>query len=99
MPAAPYDAIVATAEAPRISPSLRAQLRPGGRLVMPVADPEYGQALVRMIRGNDGHDRVESIQPVRFVPLIGSEGWPDEQAWLASMHEGAGSRSRFESHR
>ena len=52
-----------------------------------------------MIRGNDGHDRVESIQPVRFVPLIGSEGWPDEQAWLASMHEGAGSRSRFENHR
>ena len=97
-PAAPYDAIVATAEAPRIPPSLRAQLRPGGRLVMPVADAENGQALVRMIRGDDGHDRVESIQPVRFVPLIGSEGWPDEQAWLAGMREDAGSRLRLESH-
>jgi hypothetical protein len=52
-----------------------------------------------MIRGTDGHDRVESIQPVRFVPLIGSEGWPDEQAWLAGLHEGAGSRSRLGSHR
>lgn len=98
-PAAPYDAIIATAEAPRIPPSLRAQLRPGGRLVMPVADARYGQALVRMTRGDDGHDRVESIQPVRFVPLIGIEGWPDERAWQGSMHEGAGSRSPLEGHR
>lgn len=75
--AAPYDAIVATAEGPRIPPSLRAQLRPGGRLVMPVADRTCGQALVRMIRGDDGRDTVESIQPVSFVPLIGAEGWAD----------------------
>ena len=78
--AAPYDAIVATAEGPCIPPSLRAQLRPGGRLVMPVRDPECGQALVRMIRGDDGTDKVESIQPVSFVPLIGAEGWPDERS-------------------
>lgn len=79
-PAAPYDAIIATAEGPCIPPSLRAQLRPGGRLVMPVRDPECGQALVRMVRGDDGNDEVESIQPVRFVPLIGAEGWPDERS-------------------
>ncbi|MEK7993567.1 MAG: protein-L-isoaspartate(D-aspartate) O-methyltransferase [Planctomycetota bacterium] len=78
-PAAPYDAIVATAEGPRIPPSLRAQLRPGGRLVMPIADRQCGQALVRMIRGDDGKDRVESIQPVHFMPLIGAEGWPDDE--------------------
>jgi protein-L-isoaspartate(D-aspartate) O-methyltransferase len=76
--AAPYDAIVATAEGPRIPPSLRAQLRPGGRLVMPVTDRDCGQALVRMIRGDDGEDRVQSIQPVQFVPLIGAEGWADD---------------------
>lgn len=75
--AAPYDAIVATAEGPRIPPSLRAQLRPGGRLVMPVADRAGGQVLVRMVRGDDGRDAVERIQPVEFVPLIGAEGWPD----------------------
>jgi protein-L-isoaspartate(D-aspartate) O-methyltransferase len=75
--AAPYDAIVATAEGPRIPPSLRAQLRPGGRLVMPVADRDRGQALVRMIRGDDGDDRVQKILPVQFVPLIGAEGWAD----------------------
>jgi protein-L-isoaspartate(D-aspartate) O-methyltransferase len=81
-PAAPYDAIVATAEAPCIPPSLRAQLRPGGRLVIPVEDKSCGQLLVRMVRGEDGKDRVEGIQPVRFVPLIGAEGWPDEDTWL-----------------
>ncbi len=98
-PAAPYDAIVATAGAPRIPPSLRAQLRPGGRLVMPVADPTCGQALVRMVRGGNGDDRVESIQPVRFVPLIGVEGWPDERSWHGSMHRRADPLSGAESHR
>lgn len=82
-PAAPYDVIVVTAEAPRIPASLRTQLRPGGRLVMPVADPSCGQVLVRMVRCPDGKDRVENLLPVRFVPLIGAEGWSDEKAWWA----------------
>jgi protein-L-isoaspartate(D-aspartate) O-methyltransferase len=99
VPAAPYDAIVATAEAPRIPASLRAQLRPGGRLVMPVADPACGQALVRMVRGDDGKDRVESIQPVRFVPLIGEEGWPDEATWLAKEVMAEPGDRRTENHR
>jgi len=75
--AAPYDAIVATAHGPGIPPSLRAQLRPGGRLVMPVADKENGQLLVRVVRALDGSDRTESLEPVRFVPLIGAQGWPE----------------------
>ncbi len=98
-PSAPYDAIVATAEAPRIPPSLRAQLRPGGRLVMPVADPSCGQALVRMIRGDNGHDRVESILPVRFVPLIGIEGWPDDRTSSGQTREGEGLYRPLEGHR
>jgi protein-L-isoaspartate(D-aspartate) O-methyltransferase len=72
---APYDAIVVTAEGPRIPPSLRAQLKPGGRLVMPVAEGQFGQSLVRLTRGADGEDKMEGLQPVRFVPLIGAEGW------------------------
>lgn len=75
--AAPYDAIVATAHGPGIPPSLRAQLRPGGRLVMPVADKDTGQMLVRVVRAGDGHDRTERLEPVRFVPLIGAQGWPE----------------------
>jgi protein-L-isoaspartate(D-aspartate) O-methyltransferase len=77
--AAPYDAIVATAYGPGIPPSLRAQLRPGGRLVMPVADNDRGQLLVRVVRALDGHDRTESLEPVRFVPLIGAQGWPESR--------------------
>ena len=79
VPAAPYDAIVVAAGAPRLPPSLCAQLRPGGRLVMPVADKDHGQVLVRVVRGDGDEDLVESLEPVRFVPLIGAEGWADER--------------------
>jgi protein-L-isoaspartate(D-aspartate) O-methyltransferase len=77
--AAPYDAIVATAEAPHIPPSLRAQLKPGGRLVMPVCNREFGQTLIRLTRASEGADAIEKLQPVRFVPLIGAEGWSLDQ--------------------
>ena len=98
-PAAPYDAIIVTAEGPRIPPSLRAQLRPGGCLVMPLEDDACGQALVRMVRGANSKDEVESIQPVRFVPLIGAEGWSDEKAWLDKTRIAAGRDFRPESYR
>jgi protein-L-isoaspartate(D-aspartate) O-methyltransferase len=98
-PAAPYDAIVATAEGPFIPPSLRAQLRPGGRLVMPVEDESCGQVLVRMVRGDHGKDRIDQIFAVSFVPLIGAEGWADEQAWLAKAASGSRDRSRTETRR
>lgn len=77
--AAPYDAIVVTAEGPHIPPSLRTQLKPGGRLVMPLAHSSFGQSLIRMTRGDNGEDRMEDLQPVRFVPLIGAEGWSETQ--------------------
>jgi protein-L-isoaspartate(D-aspartate) O-methyltransferase len=73
--AAPYDAIVATAGAPRIPASLRAQLKPGGRLVMPVEDGQTQQSLIRMVRGTNGDDTMQSLRAVQFVPLIGAEGW------------------------
>ncbi len=73
--AAPYDAIVITAEGPRVPPSLRAQLKPGGRLVMPLGKTPFDQVLVRLTRGDDGEDGMEELYPVRFVPLIGAEGW------------------------
>jgi protein-L-isoaspartate(D-aspartate) O-methyltransferase len=75
--AAPYDAILVTAGGPFVPPSLRAQLRPGGRLVMPVGRELYGQTLVRVTRGDDGKDREEELSLVSFVPLIGAEGFED----------------------
>jgi protein-L-isoaspartate(D-aspartate) O-methyltransferase len=77
--AAPYDAIVVTAEGPRIPLSLRAQLKPGGRLVMPICNNEHNHSLVRLTRASDGADVIENLMAVRFVPLIGAEGWSPEQ--------------------
>lgn len=74
-PAAPYDAIVVSAGGPVVPPTLRGQLKPGGRLVMPVGPDTYGQTLVRVTRGADGQDHEEQLSLVSFVPLIGAEGW------------------------
>jgi len=46
---------------------------------MPVHDPESGQSLVRLTRAKDGADVTEKLLPVRFVPLIGAEGWSSDQ--------------------
>ncbi len=68
-PAAPYDAIVVTA-APRTIPvELLNQLKPGGRLVIPVGD--FLQELQLIRKRADGSYSPESIVPVRFVPLVG----------------------------
>jgi protein-L-isoaspartate(D-aspartate) O-methyltransferase len=72
---APFDAIVVTAAGPRVPETLLAQLAPGGRLVMPVGAAEGDQTLVRITRGTDGPWRREDLGAVRFVPLLGREGW------------------------
>ena len=76
---APYDAVAVAAGGPRVPPALRDQLRPGGRLVIPVGRPE-AQRLVRERRGPDGAFAREVLGRVRFVPLVGAGGWPDEAA-------------------
>ena len=72
---APYDAIVVAAAGPRVPGSLRDQLGPGGRLVMPVGTGGGRQALVRERRDASGGFSREELGLVRFVPLIGDEGW------------------------
>lgn len=47
---------------------------------MPVADKHQGQMLVRVVRAGNGHATTESLEPVRFVPLIGAPGWPQGDA-------------------
>jgi protein-L-isoaspartate(D-aspartate) O-methyltransferase len=73
---APFDAIVVAASGSHVPPSLVEQLAPGGRLVMPVGDPGRVQELVKVTREAGGRVRQDSLGEVRFVPLIGEEGWP-----------------------
>ncbi|MBI3744511.1 MAG: protein-L-isoaspartate(D-aspartate) O-methyltransferase [Chloroflexi bacterium] len=75
---APYDAIIVTAAAPRIPKILLAQLREGGRIVIPVGTRSEQELLVATKRG----DRVEleRLGGCRFVPLIGNEAFDEEPA-------------------
>lgn len=70
---APYNAIVVAAAGPRIPASLRDQLGPEGRLVMPVGTAGGRQTLVRERRDVSGRYSREELGSVRFVPLIGDE--------------------------
>jgi protein-L-isoaspartate(D-aspartate) O-methyltransferase len=75
---APFDAIVVAAGGPEVPQALLKQLAIGGRLVIPVGEVQSMQDLVRMTRtGEDTYERAE-LGAVRFVPLIGAEGWMDE---------------------
>jgi protein-L-isoaspartate(D-aspartate) O-methyltransferase len=67
--AAPFDAILVTAAAPRVPPALAAQLKEGGRLVIPLGEPGGTQTLVRL-RQVKGELQQEESLPVRFVPLV-----------------------------
>jgi protein-L-isoaspartate(D-aspartate) O-methyltransferase len=64
---APYDGIMVTAAAPHVPPALIAQLKPGGRLVVPVG--EMVQDLMLVVKAADGTTTSTRIIPVRFVPL------------------------------
>ena len=72
---APYDAILAAASGSHVPRPLIEQLRAGGRLVMPVGEPGGVQKLVRVTKLGDGSLQQSDLGGVRFVPLIGEEGW------------------------
>ncbi|HLP97244.1 MAG TPA: protein-L-isoaspartate(D-aspartate) O-methyltransferase [Sideroxyarcus sp.] len=69
---APYDAIIVTAAADRVPQLLLEQLKPGGRMVIPVGGRDEIQQLMLITKGRDGKLRWENIEPVRFVPLTGA---------------------------
>lgn len=68
---APFDGIVVTAAASPVPPLLVEQLKPGGRMVIPLGSPTSTQQLVVIEKGDDGRVRSRRIIPVRFVPLTG----------------------------
>lgn len=71
---APYDAILVAAGGPEIPEPLLAQLRVGGRLVIPIGIDKKNQNLVRAIKTETGIE-TRDYGPCAFVPLIGEHGW------------------------
>jgi protein-L-isoaspartate(D-aspartate) O-methyltransferase len=67
---APFDAIVVTAAAPRVPEALLEQLKPGGRMVIPVGEAGGAQDLLLIVKTAQGKLERKSILPVRFVPLV-----------------------------
>ena len=67
---APFDAIVVTAAAPQVPPALVAQLKPGGRMVIPVGEADNVQYLKVLTKRADGGYDERRVLPVRFVPLV-----------------------------
>ena len=78
---APYDAIAVAAGGPQVPRALREQLAIGGRLVIPVG-PQGAQVLKRITRVSEKEFREETIASVRFVQLIGAQGWPEPEQRL-----------------
>jgi protein-L-isoaspartate(D-aspartate) O-methyltransferase len=68
---APYDAIIVTAAADSIPPPLIAQLKPGGRMVIPVGAPFHTQDLILLRKDQTGKVTTTTVLPVAFVPLTG----------------------------
>jgi protein-L-isoaspartate(D-aspartate) O-methyltransferase len=68
---APFDAIVVTAAASHVPPPLLKQLKPGGRMVIPLGSSFLVQQLMLVEKDTDGRVRSREFAPVRFVPLTG----------------------------
>ena len=75
---APFDGIIVTAGGPEVPATLQQQLKTGGRLVMPVGGTRSYQEVVRVTRIDEADFQTETLLPVRFVPLVGAEGWSSE---------------------
>jgi protein-L-isoaspartate(D-aspartate) O-methyltransferase len=74
---APFDAILAAASGSHVPNALLDQIAEGGHIVMPLGSPGWAQELVKVTRRPDGGVERENLGGVRFVPLIGEEGWRD----------------------
>jgi len=72
---APFDAIVISAAAPAAPAPLLAQLSATGRMVVPVGDLENQE--LQLIRNEHGTFRKITLEPCRFVPLVGAYGWKE----------------------
>jgi len=69
--AGPFDSIIVTAAASHVPPPLLRQLKPGGRMVIPIGAPFMTQQLMLVEKARDGTVKTRQMMAVRFVPLTG----------------------------
>jgi protein-L-isoaspartate(D-aspartate) O-methyltransferase len=75
--AAPYDAIIVAAAAPRVPEALLEQLGDGGRMIIPVGPSDLQQLF--LVSKHDGNIKKRSLDACRFVPLVGEHGYAEER--------------------
>lgn len=76
---APFDGIIVTAAADHIPPPLIQQLRPGGRMIIPIGPVHATQRLVVVTKDQAGKVRSQTVTPVKFVPLTGGPRQPEKK--------------------
>jgi protein-L-isoaspartate(D-aspartate) O-methyltransferase len=77
---APFDAIIGTAAAGRVPEPLIEQLKPGGRMILPVGGPRDFQYLVLITKDDKGNLTRKKVMPVRFVPMTGEVQKPKKES-------------------
>ncbi len=77
---APYQGIVVSAGGPQVPLTLKEQLAIGGHLVIPIGKEQRSQQLVRLTRVSEKKFKERKMGHVRFVPLIGKQGWEKEDS-------------------
>src|SRR3954453_12283026 len=92
--AGPFDAILVAAGGPEVPPALKEQLVIGGRLVIPVGEHLHDQSLLKITRTNETAFEGEDLGTVRFVPLIGEQGWAENGRRSATNHVPGQSRGQ-----
>lgn len=80
---APFPKIIVTAAAPEVPSPLVEQLAEGGRIVIPVGGRQL-QTLLALTKEHGKLQR-EELCACSFLPLIGKEGWPDQETWLQHL--------------
>jgi protein-L-isoaspartate(D-aspartate) O-methyltransferase len=88
---APFEAIICTASGPQVPESYKDQVDVGGTIVMPVGKKSGGQRMVVLTRTDEENFEKEDLGFVRFVPLIGTEAWEEEESTGASRPSSGGS--------
>jgi protein-L-isoaspartate(D-aspartate) O-methyltransferase len=74
----PFDAILVTAAIEQIPQPLLDQLKPGGRMIIPLDEETGSQSLVLIEKDEQGRIHRNEIIPVRFVPFLGNKGMPSK---------------------